>query len=71
VAVCCLSPCPVVGCRLLPKPQSRGRLPPVARGPCPVVGCRLLPEPLPSVSNPLSSHGGSSAEAPSLGGEIA
>ncbi|CAI9541749.1 unnamed protein product, partial [Staurois parvus] len=40
-------PCPVVGCRLLPKPLLRGRLPSVARGPCPVVGCRLLPEPLP------------------------
>ncbi|CAI9532149.1 unnamed protein product, partial [Staurois parvus] len=38
------SPCPVVGCRLLPKTLPRGRLPPVARGPCPVVGCCLLPE---------------------------
>ncbi|CAI9556769.1 unnamed protein product, partial [Staurois parvus] len=77
VAACCPRPLPSgrlpsVALRPLPsgrlppvalRPLSSGRLPPVARGPCPVVGCRLLPEPLPSVSNPLSSHKGSSAEA--------
>ncbi|CAI9593736.1 unnamed protein product, partial [Staurois parvus] len=56
-------PCPVVGCRLLPEPLLRGRLPSVARGPCPKVAVCCLP--LPRVSNPLSSHGGSPAEAPS------
>ncbi|CAI9574728.1 unnamed protein product, partial [Staurois parvus] len=44
-----------------PRSLPSGRLPPVARDPCSGVDC----PPVAQISNPLSSHGGSSAEAPS------